>query len=176
MKDIFYHISFQDNLEGIWYPTTPKGSNTSEKTDFSEPDIPRISVAPSIENCFRAIYPNISENFEINKLPYMDFFVYHPLEIIKKKTLNWEELTKRKYVHDAHVTKETWIIEPVKMILISKIRIFNTDKPNNELFYRPFDDEKQKSLYHSPKNIDIRILKQYNSISREQISNILEKW
>ena len=106
----------------------------------------------------------------------MDFFVYHPLEIIKKKTLNWEELTKRKYVHDAHVTKETWIMEPVKMILTSKIRIFNTDKPNNELFYRPFDDEKQKSLYHSPKNIDIRILKQYNSISREQISNILEKW
>ena len=173
MSNHFFHISFRDDLEGIWRPMTPAGSDIGKKTKLSEPDIPRISVAPSIEDCFRAIYPNVSKYFETEKYPWMEFFVYSPLYMEKKRTLNWEDLIEKNYVHDAHVTKESWILDPVKMILVMKVKIMNTERKNNELLYRPFNDKNQELRYHSPKEIDVKILKKYQNISTNNKYDIM---
>lgn len=80
-KDIkfkLFHLSFNGNIAGMWDPKLPDGLY-GEKGDLSEPDVPRISVSPTLKQCFQAIYPNISKYFEKENYPYLIFYVYVPL-------------------------------------------------------------------------------------------------
>lgn len=173
--DSFFHISFNKNLEGTWKPQLPAGTELNIKSDLSEPEIPRISIAPSIKDCFRAVYPNISKYFEIENYPYLKFQVYQPKIESSTKILNWEDLNSKRYVHDAHITKESWILSPVKMLWIAEIEIYNTNKKGNQLFYRPFNDSKREAIYHSPMEIKFDIKRSKSNISLECIP-IYVKW
>jgi hypothetical protein len=156
MKNL-QHISFNKNLEGLWKPQVP-AEYIENKTYLSEPDTPRISLSPSIEGCFKAIYPNVSKYFEIENYPYMEFYVYTPLLTGKERIWPPSYLTTNRLVHDAHETNEHCILTPVYMKLIKKIRIFNTNK-SPDLFYHPFNDKNIPLKYLCPKVIIIKIIK-----------------
>lgn len=141
-----FHISFRDHLDGLWTPRLPDGNYASgdkETGEFPEPKVARISFSSSLEGCFYAIYHNISQYFEINKYPYMDFFVYSPILTGNEKIWNPQFLTKKRLVHDAHVTNEYCILTPVKVKCIGKLRVFNPltrSKKIEEVKYFPFND------------------------------------
>lgn len=142
-----FHISFNKHLEGVWTPVLPDGEG-SEKTDMSEPDYPRISVAPTIEQCFWAIYPNISQYFEKEKYPYLEFMVYCPEITADTKVMSNAQVVKDKLVHDAHVTGESFILSKTKMVKHSIIRVKNCVK-NKEIKYYPFNDKKREERFLS---------------------------
>lgn len=158
----YYHLSFNNKLEGNWYPKIPDGSDIGEKTSLSEPNTLRISFSETLEGCFRAIYPNVSQYFEEKKYPWMEFYVYSPVITDKTKIVTSGRLTKERFVHDAHVTKEIWILNTVKVELISKIKVLNTSE-EGDLFYYPFHDKHFDKRYHSPKEIKIEIMKRYKN-------------
>jgi hypothetical protein len=161
----FYHISFKDSLEGIWKPKNPDGGEVENKyynteLDISEPNLPRISVSTSIEKCFQTIYPNISKYFEEDNYPYMEFYVYSPILKGNEKIISSKDLVNKRMVHDAHMTDEYIILNPVYMKKIYKIKIYNTNK-NTFLYHHPFNDNKMTKIGFAPDNIKYNIIKDY---------------
>jgi len=160
----FYHISFKDILEGVWNPKNPDGYGINideyKASGIAEPNLPRISVSTSIEKCFQAIYPNISKLFEEKNYPYMEFYVYTPILKGNEKIISSEELVSKRMVHDAHMTDEYIILNPVYMKKIYKIKIYNTNK-NTFLYHHPFNDNKITKIGFAPDNIKYDIIKEY---------------
>lgn len=154
----YFHISFDKKLEGVWKPMLPAGSS-SKKTDLSEPDYPRISVGPSIEQCFWAIYPNISQYFEKEKYPYLEFMVYRPVITDETKIMRNSEIVREHLVHDAHVTEEAFILNDVMMEKDKIIRVKNCTK-NKEIWYYPFNDKNREKRFLSYK-IEYSVVKTF---------------
>lgn len=148
------HISFDRTLEGIWLPKLPATIENCEKSIYSEPEIPRICLAPSVKECFWAIYPNISNIFEIQNMPYMDFYVYSPILIPGTPIITPDVLTEKRLVLDAHVTNEHWVLSNIDMKLISKVRVYN---PGSCRFisFKPFNDHCMNRLDLAPMVINI---------------------
>lgn len=145
-----YHLSFKPTLNGRWKPRQPHGSNTSEeaKTKLTYENLPpRISVSPTIQQCFWAIYPNISQFFEVKRYPYIVMYVYRPKITYRTKVIGNNEV--KRHVHDAHITGEICIISSVIMEKIAKIKIYNPVK-NPEVKYRMFNlpDKPETFLSH----------------------------
>lgn len=149
----YYHISFKGNLAGLWEPKTPAGGDS--KGNMTEPDTPRICVSPTIGKCFQAIYSNVSKYFEKENYPYMEFYVYAPEHVLRKDIIYPDELTKKRFVWDAWVTDEHWLLVPTVMKLVGKVRIMNTNE-NESMSGHPFNDKKIKVRYMFPKNIEIK--------------------
>lgn len=166
-----FHLSFDGNKEGVWYPQIPAGSDIGEKTDLSEPDTPRISFSETLEGCFRAIYPNVSQYFEEKHFPWMEFYVYTPVLNSKTKIVYQKELTKKHLVHDAHITGEIWILSSVAVEKVTKIKVLNTIS-KGDLTYRPFNEHKFERRFHSPKVIEIEIMEDYKNMKLP----VYEKW
>jgi hypothetical protein len=155
-----YHISFRGDLQGVWTPRNPDGSDLEKPKDDSEPDLPRISCSPTLRQCFQAIYPNISHLFEVERYPYMDFYAYSPELRAGTRVLTPKDLTAKRMVHDAHMTDEHCILDPVYMRLASKVRIRNTNK-KPFLRHRPFGDPKRDERDFAPGEIDIKTIHTY---------------
>jgi hypothetical protein len=157
------HLSFNPDLEGVWTPKLPDGgvAESTESEKFSEPDIPRISVAPSIKQCFWAIYPNISHlidtksNEEWHDEIY--FCVYEPNYSEIKSLVEPETITKNKWVHDAHMTEEYWILNPVYMRKIKEIYVKNPSRTEYQK-YRPFNDPLISEREIGPKLLKYRVI------------------
>ena len=157
-----YHISFRDNLAGLITPRQPDGSEggVSDQNHGKEEGYPehlpeRISFSPTIQQCFSAIYPNISHLVEVEKYPHLDFYVYAP--IIQENTQFIDTATILKEVWDAHVTGEICVTTPVEFVRISKIRVWVTDK---EIRARPYNSTKHPMQFVSPV-IRYQVLKTY---------------
>ena len=154
IKFKLFHISFEGNLNGLWHPRNPYGEDGANGGQYSEPDLPRISCAPSIEQCFQAIYPNISQYFEVEQYPHIDFYVYSPIFRGFERVLPPKYLTNHRYVHDAHMTEEYCILDPVFMNLVGRVRIQNTNG-NPTLSYQPFDQLTNEIRFFAPSNIQV---------------------
>lgn len=153
------HLSFKGDQAGLWTPRLPCGSELpSKNVGISEPNTPRISFAPTLLGCFQAIYPNVSNYFEEENYPHLDCYIYRP-QFTGKERLRWhEDLTKDKWVWDAHITKELVSLDPVKMMLEGKVRIFNcADKPGIET--HPFNDPTFPTRMVYPTDLEFKLLK-----------------
>jgi hypothetical protein len=155
-----YHISFDGSLEKTWYPQNPAGSEQSHASSTSEPDLPRISCAPTIEQCFQAIYPNVCRYFEKENYPHMDFYVYQPQLKGSERVLTPEDLRKSRFVHDAHMTQEYCILDPVYMKRTMKVTITNTNK-SEFMKHRPFADGRFKERWFAPKEVRYEVVERY---------------
>ena len=168
-----YHISFRDNLEGVWEPRNPDGMDgetdggtDGEKTDISEPDIsepdfPRISFSPTIKQCFQAIYPNVWKYFEEKNFPYMEFFVYSPRLSGRERVLTPRQLTERRFVHDAHVTEEHCVLDKVFMERIARIRVLNTNK-ERRTYYHPFNSKQYDRWRLAPSVVRFEVMEVFS--------------
>lgn len=147
-----YHISFRSDLQGVWQPKLPAGSvTTGESSLFTEPMVPRISTAPTIEGCFAAIFENVYKLFEEKNYPYMYFSVYSP--VVKGGELVWSnaDATRTRALWDAHYTGEVSFVQPVEMRLVGEVKIWNTNKIPTKMVH-PFNDPtlKEESVGPAP--------------------------
>lgn len=152
LADKLVHISFDHALAGVWEPKIPASLDNGSKSIYSEPEIPRICLAPSVKECFWAIYPNISNLFEHQKLPHMDFYVYTPVALSPTEVVTPDTLTSKRLVLDAHVTNEHWVLSNIDMKLISKVRIHNPGQCRFVSF-NPFNDCSMRRLDLAPESI-----------------------
>lgn len=118
---------------------------------FTEFDKPRVSLAPSPELCFRAIYPNISKLLEDGSEPWVTLQVYEVVKYNPKTLLTPTELIDNRWVHDANITLEHASLTPVQIKHVGVIEIRNTSDDIG-LYYQPYNDT-IKPIYHSPKEV-----------------------
>lgn len=150
------HLSFKGDLPLTLRPQLPAGTELNQAGLYPEPDQPRVSFAPTVLQCFQAIYPNVSHFFEIRKFPYMDFFLYEAADDTNIGVVTNAELVSRRYVWDAHVTGEMWATKPVRVNKVGKVRVYNTNKcPMLET--HPFNDIDLPLQGVGPKDIDLKI-------------------
>ena len=132
-----YHISFNKALNTYLYPRQPAGLNNPDNLNkvlsnsvYAENMPPRISFAPSIEDCFRGIWPNISRYFTKHKYPYIDIYVYGLVQTYgdSKAIYTPEYMTENNLLWDAFYTHEYCFLCKVKIKRIAKVRIFNPGK------------------------------------------------
>lgn len=160
----YLHISFDSTLEGIWKPKRPDGhwedndsDDSSDKTwPYPEPSLPRISVSTSLLGCFRGVYLNVYRYFEVEKYPYMIFNIYEAVVSGKEKLLTTSDLTNKRMVWDAHVTEECCFLSPVKMKLVGKLKVFNTNK-SKTLMAHPYNDKRLPKESVGPADIEYSI-------------------
>lgn len=131
-----YHLSIDPNLGGRWRPRQPLGMSDNTK-DTCEDLPPRICVSPTIEQCFWAIYPNVSQFFEKKKYPYILMYVYRLESNASIKFIEPSEVITK--VHDAYMTSEVCITTPVVLYKVARIKVFNCVK-NPVVMYRKFND------------------------------------
>lgn len=151
-----FHISFKNNLAGIWQPVLPAGMELGSGK-YPEPKQPRISVSPDVIGCFRGVFPNVSKFFEEKNFPHMDFYVYSPVFDGGERIWTPELLTTNKAVWDAHVTKEHSILDSVTMGRVGEVRIYNTNK-SPTMMTHPFDDINEPEQSVGPKEIKFKWL------------------
>lgn len=153
-----YHISFRDNLEGIWTPRPPDGLPEEPQEDgfpYPEPAIGRISLSSTLKGCFLGIYPNIFRYFEEDNYPYLSFSVYSPVFTGKELLVTNEKILKDKLVWDAHITDEWWILNKVQMKLVGKIQVINPRKTITKFTY-PFNDRSYPQIdFRIPSVIEV---------------------
>lgn len=148
-----YHLSFNGNLPSYLKPRQPHGSEQNDTTHFTHEDLPpRVSFAPTIEQCWYAIYPNVSAFFEKYNYPYMDMYVYAYAPSHGKEYSIGEEILKSK-IHDWHMTNEVCFLETVGIVKVGKIRIFSNEPIVDAITYQPFNDPKQPKRFLAPKMI-----------------------
>jgi hypothetical protein len=146
------HLSFRGDLEGVWRPRNPHGDGHSVGGQHSEPDLPRVSLAPTVEDCFRAIYPNVAHYFEHHKYPHMDFHVYRPVFQGSETVVTPQELTRSRMVHDAHMTSEYCVLSRLRMRHAGRVRVFSTNC-SPFLSHHPFADRLRDSISFAPRDV-----------------------
>lgn len=140
-----FHISFNGELEGLWDPdfnqkpdeNHPETPDPNKEPFYPEPNIGRISVAPTIEGCFIGVYPNVAKFFEEENYPHMFFHVYTPVFEGGERIVPPEYLTRYKLVWDAVATNEYLILDHVQMNHWGTVEIYNTNKEKTA-YIHPF--------------------------------------
>lgn len=143
------HLSFKPDLTGVLLPQQPAGMELKKKGKYPEPNTPRVCFAPTVLQCFQAIYPNVCDFFEKRNYPHMDFYVYSVVPGQDIGLITNREIVEKRWVHDAHITGECWATKPVTVGLVEKVRIANTNKIES-LIYHPFDDPKEPARTLAP--------------------------
>lgn len=168
------HISFNNKLEGVWHPKLPESKDSRIMEGYSEPDMPRICVAPTIKQCFWAIYPNISHLIDTGPdekwHDEIYFCVYEPIYSQIKSIIGPNELSQKQWVHDAHMTDEHWILNSVYMKKINEINIKNPSKTEYQI-YRPYNKKTEKENQIGPKNINYYSILNKNKLMIKEVSN-----
>lgn len=157
-----YHISFNDKLEGLWDPEFNQKPDDNHPVEldpdvepfpYPEPNIGRISVAPSILGCFIGVYPNVAKFFEEKNYPFMLFQIYVPVFKGHERIVTPETLTKDRLVWDAVVTEEYLILDKVQMKHWGQVEILNTNKQKTR-YIHPFGDKTLPKESIGPENVN----------------------
>ena len=124
-KKLFFHISLDKDLNGRTFkPRIPsyltKKSNNDSNGYKEDKTTPRVCFSPSIEGCLRAIL-SAEKNLDIVGERIYVYIPDKPISEYKVKTN--KEIIKEKLVFDAKMTKEMWILEPVKLKLYGVIYV-----------------------------------------------------
>ena len=124
-----FHISRQSYLDGqVFKPRVPEYIDRYDPDDtgFENSTTPRVCVSPSIEGCFNAI---VCKFIPSHPVPMDKMYVYTPEKSFREyKHKTNKELIRDKEVYDANLTKEAWILEPVRMRLYGVIQLDQVKK------------------------------------------------
>jgi hypothetical protein len=121
-----YHISRNRKLDGvILKPRIPDNFFTQNGNENNT--IPRVCFSETIDGALSALNSNISND---------TLFVYEPVLKNSIRVLKNKEV--QKYVPDAHLTKEVWILDEVELKYVKKVFVEDAkdmtffDYENNE--------------------------------------------
>lgn len=124
-----FHISPKSYLDGqVFKPRVPEYIDRYDPDDtgFENSTTPRVCVSPSIEGCFNAI---VCKFIPSHPVPMEKMYVYTPEKPFREyKHKTNKELIRDKEVYDANLTKEAWILEPVRMRLYGVIQLDQVKK------------------------------------------------
>ena len=119
-----FHVTPEKHADGqVWKPRVPDYLDpyNPEETGFEDNTTPRICFSTSIEGALNGITVNLPRQ---NPDQFDKLYVYIPEKPWKQyKHKTNKELVKDKLVYDANVTREVWIMEPVRMKLYGVIRV-----------------------------------------------------
>lgn len=122
--DLVFHVSPDKHIDGqVWKPRVPDYLDpyNPEDTGFEDNTTPRICFSTSIEGALNGITVNIQRQ---SADTFDKMYVYVPEKPWKEyKHKTNKQLVKDKLVYDANVTREVWIMEPVRMKLYGVIRV-----------------------------------------------------
>lgn len=122
--DLVFHVSPDKHIDGqVWKPRVPDYLDpyNPEDTGFEDNTTPRICFSTSIEGCLNGITVNLQRH---SPDTFDKMYVYVPEKPWKEyKHKTNKQLVKDKLVYDANVTREVWIMEPVRMKLYGVIRV-----------------------------------------------------
>ena len=121
---LFYHLSDQRSLDGqVFKPRVPAYIEpyNPHETAFENSTTPRVCFSSTIEGALNAITVNVQRT---NPVTFRDMYVYIPEKPINEyKHKTNKELIRDHDVYDANVTKEMWILEPVRLKLYGVIHV-----------------------------------------------------
>ena len=122
--NMVFHVTPDKHIDGqIWKPRVPDYLDpyNPEDTGFEDNTTPRICFSTSIEGCLNGITVNLQRQ---SPDTFDKMYVYVPEKPWKEyKHKTNKQLVKDKLVYDANVTREVWIMEPVRMKLYGVIRV-----------------------------------------------------
>ena len=118
---VLFHLSFRD-LPNTLIPRQPEDSGDDESV-FTEKLPARVSFAPTIQQAFGSIYPNISKFFEEDKLRSIKLKVYSPVGCATLPVIPQDEV--RAAVWDSEYTGEVCYTAPVKVVCVGEVTIHN---------------------------------------------------
>lgn len=122
--DLVFHVSPDKHIDGqVWQPRVPDYLDpyNPEDTGFEDNTTPRICFSTSIEGALNGITVNLQRQ---SPDTFDKMYVYVPEKPWKEyKHKTNKQLVKDKLVYDANVTREVWIMEPVRMKLYGVIRV-----------------------------------------------------
>lgn len=168
-KDKLLHISFNQGLPSVLKPKQPTGSKFTKRVKRSiyyEDLPPRVSFAPTIQNCFNGIYPNIAKFFEEHNYPYIVMYVYQGLPDATTEILSKSETEKKLW--DYKHTKEIVVLSPISIKLLAEIKITNplnkdgTYPTSGEIYGTAFNDPKNEKKFIAP-IVDWRVTKRFDN-------------
>lgn len=111
-----YHMSFNPKLPKILYPRQPNElSEDSDEHALQD----RVSFAPTLRQCWIALFYNIPEEIRTTKDIVFDVYQLDskkPLETLDPKLVY-------KYVWDSKFTDEVCVIEPCPIKHLGKVKI-----------------------------------------------------
>lgn len=164
-----YHLSFNSQIEGIWVPKPPDGDGvvSDDPNLFAEPGDARISLSPTLEQCFQAVYANVKHLFEQSPDGKLTFSIYTPKFTGKERIVTPDTLTKERMVHDAHITGEHCVLDPLMMVWSGQVIV---DKPSDSKKIHYYAFGKKAKTYYGWVPGDIR-LKRLPVKSKPPISN-----
>lgn len=118
-----YHLSTV-NLDGrMIFPRVPK--NRMVETGAENDITPRISFAPSIDECLMALSADVEG---------IEFFVHEPVG--KFQAFHPSKID----VPDVEYTSEVWVTTPVKLKKVCKIRVLPSDDlPTYDYDFKDFE-------------------------------------
>jgi GNAT superfamily N-acetyltransferase len=132
-KSPFYHISEENLIGKTLSPKVPE--NYMTKKGYEDNKIKRVSFSETIDGALLGISQDIKGKI---------FYVYEP-ENYNIKTLSNKEIVSKKYVPDAHLSKELWVLEDVKLKKVGKIKVIKA-KPNPETY--TYGDNIKAQIYY----------------------------
>jgi hypothetical protein len=137
-----YHLSFNPKLEGRWSPQLPDGDGleVTDPTLHQEPDTARISLSPTVDQCFQAIYANVKHLFDDAPDKTLTFNVYQPVFTGKERIVTPDTLSRHRLIHDAHITEEHCVLDPLKMVWTGTATI-KAPRLRDVVMYRAFGDK-----------------------------------
>jgi hypothetical protein len=109
---IFYHVSTDVHHSGVFEPRIPE----CRHKDQEDSTTPRISVAPTIEDCFTAI-PNGGSHLEELNMEQRGYYLVFRIDteklgISEEHIISSDFLFQNDLVRDAEITNEHWITTP----------------------------------------------------------------
>jgi len=131
----YIHLS-QTNLDGtVLVPKIP--DNFMTNLGYEDSTIPRISVAPTIDNCILGIgYNRIKDGSK-------KYYVHEPNDYSSIEVISNKEIIKNNLTPDARITKESWITSKCKFKCIGYIEIGNPKENYEQVFFNHKEITKQ---------------------------------
>ena len=131
--DLVFHVSMDKHIDGqVWQPRVPDYLEpyNPEDTGFEDNTTGRICFSTSIEGALNGITVNLPRQ---NPAQFDKMYVYIPEKPWKEyKHKTNKQLVKDKLVYDANVTREVWILEPVRMKLYGVIKVDQVSDANRK--------------------------------------------
>ena len=135
MKQKLFHLSNKNLDNQIIEPRIP--NNFMTKLGYEDNPIPRISFAPSIQNCILGIgFNKIKEG---NKI----YYVLEPADYKSIKIIYNKELVEKNLTPDAQITKEVWVTNDCLLKYSGTIRITTPTKKHETVYFRGKEITKQ---------------------------------
>ena len=149
---LFYHLSTQRSLDGqVFKPRVPEYIEpyNPHETGFENSTTPRVCFSSTIEGALNAITVNVQRT---NPVTFRDMYVYIPEKPINEyKHKTNKELIRDHDVYDANVTKEMWILEPVRLKLYGVIHVDQARSVKRKATVKTVDGKRDTRNYFTYK-------------------------